>query len=151
MPDKNITFEIREYLGVISKHESGWNKELNIISWNGQAPKYDLRDWDPHHERMSRGVTMFPGEMRKVVDLYLASNNRKAIVEGQAIEAERNERRAEHRKTYVDKKPDASMDAVEQEALEGATPPDEDTEYVSEANEAQGQEAEEEPSEQQSF
>ncbi len=51
MPDKNITFEIREYLGVISQHDSGWNKELNIISWNGQSPKYDLRDWDPHHEK----------------------------------------------------------------------------------------------------
>ena len=72
MPDKNITFEIREYLGVISQHDSGWNKELNIISWNGQSPKYDLGDWDPHHERMSRGITLLPGEMRKLVDLYFA-------------------------------------------------------------------------------
>lgn len=128
MPDKNITFEIREYLGVISKHDSGWNKELNIISWNGQTPKYDLRDWDPHHERMSRGITMFPGEMRKMVDLYLASNNRRAIEEGQAMEAERNERRAEHRKSYGEKKPEALMEAAEKDSIEGAIPPDQDLE-----------------------
>ena len=71
MPDKNITFEIREYLGVISQHDSGWNKELNIISWNGQSPKYDLRDWDPHHERMSRGITLHPGAVSYThLDVY---------------------------------------------------------------------------------
>ena len=54
MPDNTFTFEIREHLGVIARYESGWRKELNLVSWNGGAPKYDVRDWDPHHERMSR-------------------------------------------------------------------------------------------------
>lgn len=126
MPDKNITFEIREYLGVISKHDSGWNKELNIISWNGQSPKYDLRDWDPHHERMSRGVTLYPGEMRKLVDLYLESNNRKTVEEGQILEQKKLERQAEHRKSYAEKKEDTAVEAVEKDALEGATPPREE-------------------------
>ena len=66
MPDKNITFEIREYLGVISQHDSGWNKELNIISWNGQSPKYDLRDWDPHHEKNEQGNYTAPRRDEKV-------------------------------------------------------------------------------------
>ena len=42
MSEKNITFEIKEHLGVITRFESGWNRELNIISWNGAAAKYDL-------------------------------------------------------------------------------------------------------------
>lgn len=126
MPDKNITFEIREYLGVISKHDSGWNKELNIISWNGQSPKYDLRDWDPHHERMSRGVTLHPREMRKLVDLYFASNNRKTVEEGQNLELQKQERQAEHRKSYTEKKEDPAVEAAEQDAMEGATPPEEE-------------------------
>ena len=50
MPDNTFTFEIREHLGVIARYESGWRKELNLVSWNGGAPKYDVRDWDPHHE-----------------------------------------------------------------------------------------------------
>lgn len=127
MPDKNITFEIREYLGVISQHDSGWNKELNIISWNGQSPKYDLRDWDPHHERMSRGITLHPGEMRKLVDLYFASNNRKTVEEGQNQELKKRERQAEFRKTYVEKKQETTIEAVEKDALEGALPLEEES------------------------
>ena len=46
MSERNITFEIKEHLGVIAEFDNGWNKELNIISWNGNTPKYDIRDWD---------------------------------------------------------------------------------------------------------
>ncbi|MBT7071359.1 MAG: hypothetical protein HN975_10785, partial [Anaerolineae bacterium] len=36
----------------------GWTKELNLISWNGRAAKYDLRDWAPEREKMGKGVTL---------------------------------------------------------------------------------------------
>ena len=42
----DIKFEIREDLGVISEDKSGWKKELNLISWNGNAEKYDIKDDD---------------------------------------------------------------------------------------------------------
>ena len=29
----------------------------NKISWNGTAPKYDIRDWSPEHEKMGKMVT----------------------------------------------------------------------------------------------
>ena len=131
MPDKNITFEIREYLGVISKNDSGWCKELNVISWNGQSPKYDLRDWDPHHERMSRGITLHPSEMRKMVDLYLTSNNKKRIEEGQTEEQKKQKRQEEFRKSFAEKKQDQMLETVEAEAAEGAVPPAEDVEQGS--------------------
>lgn len=38
-------YEIVEELGVISENASGWTRELNLISWNGGNPKYDIRDW----------------------------------------------------------------------------------------------------------
>lgn len=43
MPERNndITYEILEHLGTISNWDSGWNRELNLISWNGAKPKYD--------------------------------------------------------------------------------------------------------------
>lgn len=53
----DIKFEIIEQLGVISTGNRGWQKELNLISWNGAEPKYDIRDWAPDHEKMSKGVT----------------------------------------------------------------------------------------------
>ena len=95
MPERNITFEIKEHLGTIANYETGWNKELNIISWNGAPAKYDIRDWDEFHTRMSRGVTLNPWEMRKMADLYLTRNSERAVSRGKAIEAERNKRRSQ--------------------------------------------------------
>ena len=42
-----IKFEIKETIGTLSTSPKGWNKELNLVSWNGKEPKYDLRDWAP--------------------------------------------------------------------------------------------------------
>lgn len=90
MPDRKITFEIKEHLGTITRNENGWNKELNLISWNGGMAKYDIREWDEHHTRMSKGITLTPWEMRRVADMYITRNSERAIARGKAIEAERN-------------------------------------------------------------
>ena len=50
----DIKYEIIEELGVLSESAKGWKKELNLISWNGAEPKYDLRDWAPNHQMMLR-------------------------------------------------------------------------------------------------
>lgn len=123
MPEKNITCEIREHLGVIARYESGWRKELNLVSWNGGAPKYDVRDWDPYHERMSRGVTFHSSEMRKLVDLYISSNNRRAVREGEHIEAERREWRESYRRSRWPEKRDPALESVERDAYEGSQLP----------------------------
>lgn len=54
----DIKFEIKEELGVLSESPKGWRKELNLVSWNDAAPKYDLREWAPGHEKMGKGVTL---------------------------------------------------------------------------------------------
>ena len=46
-----------------------WIKELNIVSWNGRLPKYDIRKWSPDHTKMSRGITLSQGEMRELNDV----------------------------------------------------------------------------------
>ncbi len=46
-----IKYEIIEKLGILSESTKGWTKELNLISWNGSTPKYDIRDWSPDHEK----------------------------------------------------------------------------------------------------
>lgn len=56
--NREITFEIVEHIGVLEAHSTGWNKEVNLVSWNGNPAKVDIRDWDPSHERMSRGITL---------------------------------------------------------------------------------------------
>lgn len=65
----DIQYEIKEELGVLSENARGWRKELNLISWNGATPKYDIRDWSPDHEKMGKGVTLTVDEAAKLKDL----------------------------------------------------------------------------------
>lgn len=72
--ERDITFEITEEIGVIAEYQTGWKKELNLVTWNGAKPKYDIRDWDPSHEHMSRGVTLHDEEMKKIFAMLKARN-----------------------------------------------------------------------------
>ena len=63
MPKAEISFEIVEHIGVLSTGSKGWTKELNLISWNGREPKYDLREWSPEHDKMGKGVTLSKDEL----------------------------------------------------------------------------------------
>lgn len=63
MPKTEISFEIVETIGVLSTGSKGWTKELNLVSWNGREPKYDLREWSPEHEKMGKGVTLSKEEL----------------------------------------------------------------------------------------
>jgi hypothetical protein len=65
----DIKFELIEKIGVLSTAASGWTKELNLVSWNEQAPKYDLREWSPDRERRGKGVTLTKEELAKLKEL----------------------------------------------------------------------------------
>ena len=67
MPD--IKYDIIKEIGVLSENSKGWRKELNLISWNGAAPKYDIRDWSPEHEKMGKGVTLTEEEYESLKKL----------------------------------------------------------------------------------
>ena len=66
----DFTYEIIEEIAVLSENAKGWRKELNKISWNGGAPKYDIRDWAPEHEKMGKGVTLTEDEMQKLKEYF---------------------------------------------------------------------------------
>lgn len=69
MPKSEISFAIIETLGVLSTSSKGWTKELNLISWNGCEPKYDLREWSPEHDKMGKGVTLSKDELEALKDI----------------------------------------------------------------------------------
>lgn len=58
-----ISFNIVEHCGILSQETKGWKKELNVVSWNGNDGKYDLRSWSPDKSRMNKGVTLTPQEL----------------------------------------------------------------------------------------
>ncbi|MDY2987558.1 MAG: PC4/YdbC family ssDNA-binding protein [Peptoniphilus sp.] len=61
-------FEITRHVVTLSTKSNGWTKELNMVSWNGRAPKYDIREWDPEHIKMSKGITFDEAEFNELVE-----------------------------------------------------------------------------------
>lgn len=64
-----IKYEITESLGILSESAKGWNKEINLVSWNNHAAKYDIREWDPEHVKMGKGITFNAEEIKKLRDI----------------------------------------------------------------------------------
>ena len=59
-----VEMEIKRRIGELSSLKGGWTRELNIVSWNGREPKYDIRNWNPTHENQSRGITLTTDEAK---------------------------------------------------------------------------------------
>ena len=66
--NNEFKFEIVKTIAVLSTERSGWTKEINLVSYNDAPPKYDLRTWDPNHEKMGKGVTLSKEEMKIFLD-----------------------------------------------------------------------------------
>ena len=69
-----VSFEIKKHLEVLSTSNCGWTRELNIVSWNGGKPKYDIRDWAPDHEKMGRGITL-NGEQAEMIIAAISADD----------------------------------------------------------------------------
>lgn len=67
--NQELKFEIINQIGVISTSASGWNVELNRVSWNGNEPKYDVRSWSPDHTKMGKGITLSEEELIALSEL----------------------------------------------------------------------------------
>lgn len=68
-----IKFEITKKLGVLSESSKGWSKEVNMVSWNDREAKLDIREWDPDHKMMGKGITLSSYEV-KILATILKDN-----------------------------------------------------------------------------
>ena len=67
--DAGINYKVLERFGELDS-DSDAPKELRLISWNGSAPKYDLRGWykdEDGNERMTKGITL---DREELISLY---------------------------------------------------------------------------------
>ena len=60
-----MTLEVIKKIALISGLETGFRKELNIVSWNGRDPKYDLRSWSPEGMAL-KGLTLTEDEAKQL-------------------------------------------------------------------------------------
>ncbi len=56
-------YEIKEKIAVLSQASNGWERQLNLISWNDRDPKYDIRDWAPDGSKMGKGISLSRDEL----------------------------------------------------------------------------------------
>ncbi len=68
---QEFTFAIKKHLGIIGTTSTGWTKEVNLVEWNGNPAKLDVRDWDPNHEHMGKGITMHKPETLALLEILL--------------------------------------------------------------------------------
>ena len=64
-----IRFEIKNHYGVIWENQKGWKKELNLVSWNDNPAKLDIREWSPEHDCMGKGLTFTKKEAETLYTL----------------------------------------------------------------------------------
>lgn len=67
----SINYEVIERFGVLDS-DSDAPKELRLISWNGNNPKYDLRGWykdEDGNERMTKGITLDFEELSSLYEI----------------------------------------------------------------------------------
>lgn len=62
-------YDIVEQIGVLSESANGWSRKLNLISWNGRDPKYDIRDWAPGDEKMGKGISLSVEEAKALKEI----------------------------------------------------------------------------------
>ena len=72
MPE--IKYEVIETIGIVSEGNNGWNKELNLISWNEREPVYDIRTWSPDHQKMGKGITISKEEAKALLAMLSTQN-----------------------------------------------------------------------------
>ena len=68
MNNERISYKVIANVGTLAKYQSGWSKEVNIVSWNEGPAKLDIRDWSPEHDKMSRGITLNADEVQRLID-----------------------------------------------------------------------------------
>jgi hypothetical protein len=64
-----VRFNLMEHIGVLSQKDNGWTREVNIVAWNDGPGKVDIREWDPEHKRMTKGVTLFEEEAERLAEV----------------------------------------------------------------------------------
>ena len=65
----DFTFNIVQHIATLSDNDATWPLELNLVSFNDDPVKYDLRKWNKRHDRMSKGISMTEDELKNLMQV----------------------------------------------------------------------------------
>ena len=66
-----IKYDIIQKIAVLAQRPRGWERQLNLISWNDGEPKYDIRDWSPDGSRMGKGISLSAEELGALKGIWV--------------------------------------------------------------------------------
>ena len=64
--ENEVKYKIIREVAVLSERTNGWSKQLNLIAWGDNEPKYDIRDWSPNRDKMGKGITLTAAELQSL-------------------------------------------------------------------------------------
>ena len=53
-----VTFNVTKSIWRLNAATNGWQKEVNLVSWNGGKPKLDIRDWNHDKTKLKKGIIL---------------------------------------------------------------------------------------------
>ena len=67
-----ITHEVQKRLAVLSA-SGAYEKQVNLISWNGADAVVDIRTWNTETGKASKGITIKPDEVPALIEALQAA------------------------------------------------------------------------------
>ena len=64
----NFRYEIVEHLAVLGEANDRV-REVNMVSWCGNAPKLDIRWWSKDHTNIGKGVALSDAEAKALLEV----------------------------------------------------------------------------------
>ena len=65
---RDSQYELVKEIAVLSRSGGGYTKEINLIAWNGNAPKIDIRSFSPNREKCGKGLTLTADEAAALLE-----------------------------------------------------------------------------------
>ena len=63
---EQFSFNVTKSIWVLNHSVNGWQKEVNLVAWNGKKPKLDIREWNADKSKMRRGITLSKDEAQEL-------------------------------------------------------------------------------------
>jgi len=80
---KDISCEIARRIAIIAVNDKGFSKEINLVSWNGAEPKYDIRNWHPGREKCGKGIKLSRDEALALMGALISEFGEEEVVDGE--------------------------------------------------------------------
>ena len=71
---EQVRYNITKSIWRLNRSVNGWQKEVNVVAWNGKQAKLDIREWNADKSQMHKGLTFDKDEVYQLKRCLSKSN-----------------------------------------------------------------------------